>query len=356
VRLTPDNLPHIELIHADTRVGLADAPDATFGSCVTDPPYELVATGKSSPKKGYMNQQWDGSGIAFDPSFWAEVLRVLKPGAHLVAFGAPRTYHRLACAIEDAGFEIRDSLHWCTASGFPKSMNVAAKLSESDLAAAFDGWGTALKPAHEPIVLARRPIEGSVAATIAAHGTGAINIDACRVLDGRWPPNVLVTHDPGCGEMCVEGCVVAEVDGGPSGNISRVLAASHWDPTLDLLPLRYVPKPSRSERDAGLEHLTPRRLSDRAHDDRPGGDNPRNRTNTPRLNFHPTVKPVEVMRWLVRLVTPPGERVLEPFAGSGTTLMASVIEGFDATGFELTGDFLPIIEGRVNWAVRSAGG
>ena len=197
---------------------LLSLPEMSLDSCVTDPPYEL----------GFMGRTWDRSGIAFDPDSWRRVLRVLKPGAHLVAFGGSRTAHRITCAIEDAGFEIRDSLEWTYGSGFPKSLNCG------------DGRGTALKPSHEPIVLARRPLIGTVAATIAEFGTGALNIDACRVphasasdlaaheaqvaaikarggsmenswknssdlsnandvnTSGRWPPNTLLTHSSDC--------------------------------------------------------------------------------------------------------------------------------------------------------------
>lgn len=154
----------VVLLDGDCIAAMADMPEASVDSIVTDPPYEL----------GFMGRKWDASGIAFDPETWAAALRVLKPGGHLVAFGAPKNYHRLACAIEDAGFEIRDSLMWVFGSGFPKSHNLDGE---------WQGWGTALKPAYEPIILARKPLIGTVAENVLAHGTGALNIDACRVGD-----------------------------------------------------------------------------------------------------------------------------------------------------------------------------
>ena len=192
----------------DCRDVLAAMPDASVDSIVTDPPYELTAgkrggTGTASMNVnspagrarigtgGFMGQQWDATGIAHNVEMWAECLRVLKPGGHLLAFGGTRTFHRLACAIEDAGFELRDSvlnLHgggdcpwlaaWGFGSGFPKSLDVSKALQASDL---WRGWGTALKPAFEPIVMARKPLVGTVAANVLAHGTGGLNIDACRV-------------------------------------------------------------------------------------------------------------------------------------------------------------------------------
>jgi site-specific DNA-methyltransferase (adenine-specific) len=149
----------LDLRRGDSWELLKTLPENSVDACPTDPPYEL----------GFMAKAWDNTGIAYSHRFWAEVLRVLKPGAFLVSFGGTRTYHRMACAIEDAGFEIRDQLGWTFGSGFPKSMNCG------------DGRGTALKPAWEPICLARKPLIGTVAANLQAYGTGCLNIDACRI-------------------------------------------------------------------------------------------------------------------------------------------------------------------------------
>ena len=184
----------------DCRELMAGLAAESVDAIVTYPPYEL----------GFMGKSWDASGIAYDPEVWRQALRVLRPGGHLLAFSGSRTYHRMVCAIEDAGFEIRDQIMWLYGSGFPKSHNLDGDWS---------GWGTALKPAHEPIVVARKPFRGTVAANVLAHGTGALNIDGCRVGtestsrknyasigyggsngtfesgsdSGRWPANVI--HD-----------------------------------------------------------------------------------------------------------------------------------------------------------------
>lgn len=428
----------------DCRELLRALPDASIDSVVTDPPYEL----------GFMGKKWDASGVAYDVQTWREVLRILKPGGHLLAFGGTRTYHRMACAIEDAGFEIRDSIHWVYGTGFPKSLDVSKaidkdvghwrgrageKLSDNRAmsaanyertpkgdpvtaaAAAWEGWGTALKPAHEPIVVARKPLERTVAKNVLAHGVGGLHVDACRVGDevrynpaaankpggnalnmsavgmpeaegractGRFPPNVLLSHSSGCVEVgtrverghrgypdgpggngfhggvgreadgsrvephapipdrevpefeCTEGCPVAAIDqqSDPSG-------ASRF------FPVFYCAKPSRKERDLGCAALpdrTPGEMTDR-EDGSTGLRSPRagaGRTSGGR-NSHPTVKPLELMRWLVRLVTPPGGCVLDPFSGSGTTGMAALLEKCNFLGCELDEAYARIAERRI---------
>jgi DNA modification methylase len=512
---------------------LKDLPDASVDSIVTDPPYEI----------GFMGKGWDSTGIAYSVDLWRECLRVLKPGGHLLAFGATRSYHRMTVAIEDAGFEIRDSVHWMYGSGFPKSLDVSKAIDKrggatagfeefrdavkdamkrngapravltsalgnqmlshyltagsqpavpnardyrvirdtvglgsdwdhlfmdeagrevlgksdellgrksgiangtkghttvggtraeayditapaTDAAKQWAGWGTALKPAHEPVVVARKPLAGTVAANVLEHGTGAINIDGCRVgttvetwpktrsypfgggitygskdaptestqdaPDGRWPANIVFTHAADCDGVCVPGCPVAALDqqsgvsksskatgpkgrrpgssnlgntGGSKGDphpngetadqggASRFFTVTEWS-ELDA-PFRYVAKPGKKERNAGLDALPATRpvfgddggtyqgLSDSKH---------------PQANTHPTVKPVALMRWLVRLVTPPGGTVLDPFLGSGTTAVAAILEGVNWVGCEMTADYLPIITGRVNHAQKQADG
>ena len=468
--------------------------DASIDSIVTDPPYEL----------GFMGKSWDASGIAYQVELWAECLRVLKPGGYLLAFGGTRTYHRMAVAIEDAGFEIRDSIHWTYGSGFPKSLNVAKSIQAKKTtgkaspkgqrlaamgdiyqatplagtpgygttgnfqnkdtgskplavtdptAKQWDGWGTALKPSHEPIVVARKPLDGTVAENVQQYGTGAINIDATRVgtetitingqgndnmfhgnfsgeIDnptrtGRFPANTLLTHNHDCQQTgttnetvvttngkgfagsfdggtndnggaaqtfsspvwsCTPNCPIELLDQqsgiskdgtvgartgkyngyeggwgpqvgnsttyGGSGGASRFFHNSQWSQADDLTPFIYQAKPGKKERNAGLDGLEAKRHSDRVADNLPGGDNPRNRTNEAKQNFHPTVKPVELIRYLIKMVTPPKGTVLDPFLGSGTTAVAAILEGVEWKGCELTEDYLPIIKGRTAWATK----
>jgi site-specific DNA-methyltransferase (adenine-specific) len=338
-------------------------PDS-LDSCVTDPPYHLTSivkrfgadnaapakVGKTGAyaraSKGFMGQTWDGGDVAFQPETWAAVFRVLKPGAHLVAFSGTRTYHRMVCAIEDAGFEIRDQLAWCYGSGFPKSHNHPG------------GWGTALKPAWEPICLARKPLIGTVAGNIAAHGTGAMNIDGCRIeaegvdlgrnnnarsegtsyivqresarIDnsnglGRWPANIL--HD----------------------GSDEVMAAFPETKSGEFLP---------HHKSSGGTKIGTFDIRDRSGEDHPSyGDSgsaarffycaKATTEERGQGNNHPTVKPIDLMRWLCRLVTPVGGTVLDPFAGSGSTLIAADAEQFNAIGCELSPDYAAIAERRV---------
>lgn len=360
-----DKTPEVAIHVGDCREIIATLPDCSIDSIVTDPPYEL----------GFMGKKWDASGVAYDVTLWSECLRVLKPGGHLLAFGGTRTYHRMAVAIEDAGFEIRDSIHWLYGSGFPKSHNVSKSIDEAagakrkvvatrpltgngktmrsgfhqpdgtgagetvkqeifeitapatDAARQWEGWGTALKPAHEPIVVARKPLTGTVAANVLEHGTGALNIDGTRVdMGDEYDPTKIQRQQNSVG--AIEGAFGAASLIGKE--IPTYNARGRWpanvitDGSIDAEWVRYfyTAKASKGERNAGSTIE----------------------------NRHPTVKPLALMRYLVRLVTPPGGTVLEPFAGSGTTLAACVLEGFDAIGCELTDDYLPIIEGRIAWA------
>jgi site-specific DNA-methyltransferase (adenine-specific) len=422
----------------------------------------------------------------------------------------------MTSAIDDAGFDIRDSLHWIYGSGFPKSLDVSKAIDKAagaerevlgsrtlygtaastnpatgtldgssgvgaqkdvditapatDAAKQWSGFGTALKPAHEPIVVARKPLVGTVAANVLTHSTGALNIDGCRVgvtgadlaamsgrsgartsgqvfvskgdgnnweptPAGRWPANLVFTHAHNCAQVapgsststpaeevaggiwapsegkpagptysdtpavwkCADGCPVAELDGqsgdiptqktrtnperdpahsslfgvawggvrsnpgaGEQGGASRFFTVTEWDPTADVPPFRYVAKPSKRERNAGLDGL-PERPSVSAVGmgavTAKSWGNPDEvvyERKTTHANIHPTVKPVALMRWLVRLVTPPGGTVLDPFAGSGTTLVAATLEGFHSIGIELTDDYHPIIAGRIAWAEAQA--
>lgn len=320
------------------------ADGVTVHSIVTDPPYHLTNKGGGPHNKtpnaysraqagagstGFMGKAWDGGDIAFQPETWRLCYDLLPPGGHLLAFGGTRTYHRLVCAIEDAGFEVRDTISWLYGSGFPKSHNVGKAIDRAagaeraltkpgaihrggygddwdvghsgtrsrydepatDAARQWEGWGTALKPAMELICVARKPLDGTVAANVLARGTGAINIAACRVSNadyatGRWPANVV--HDGS-------------------------------DEVVSAFPCNTARFFYRAKAGA-----------------------------VDRLGFkHPTVKPVNLIRWLVRLVTPPDGTVLDPFAGSGTTGQACIAEGFNAILVEREAEYIEDIKRRI---------
>jgi DNA modification methylase len=374
----------------DCREALKHLPDNSVDSVVTDPPYEL----------GFMGKKWDSSGIAYDPAVWAECLRVLKPGGHLLAFGGSRTFHRLGVAIEDAGFEIRDTIAWISSKTFPKSLNVSKAIDKklgaerqvvgikrganilksnafadkainghnpnvavtapgSDQARQWEGWGTGLKQVVEPVVMARKPLDGTVAENTLAWGVGGLNIDESRIATsdsfgggakatsgfvngyendgwvagsekGRWPANVIL--DEVTAELLDEqsGVSVSKPteSGGYLGNSlavggSRVKAygSTHND-SGGASRFFYVAKASKRDRAEGLDFD----------------------------NSHPTVKPTALMRYLIKLVTPQGGVVLDPFTGSGSTGKAALLDGFQFVGVELTEEYLPIIEGRLRWA------
>jgi site-specific DNA-methyltransferase (adenine-specific) len=322
----------------DCRAVLKNLKSNSVDAVCTDPPYGFGFMGKDWDR--HKTQDWFVS--CFEPVF-----RVMKPGAHLLSFGGPRTYHRLGSALEDCGFEIRDSIHWIFATGFPKSLDLGG------------GAGTALKPAHEPIILARKPPEGTVIANFEKWGTGGLWIDECRVPfppgddsyqkgieraetpradfrggrfhtggavgrnhvvpsgmkpEGRWPTNLA---------MGPEAMEAAERAGVPG----------HFFPTF-----KYETKPTRDERDAGLDDLpekTGGELTGR-EDGAPGTQSPRagaGRTSGGK-NTHPTVKPINLMRWLVRLIARPGQRVLDPFCGSGSTGCACLMEEMEFLGID----------------------
>lgn len=303
-------MPHHTFIVGDVREALATLAGASIDACVTDPPYHLTAPRRNGPPRqfmnnpygrhrvgthGFMGEEWDGGDVAFRTDVWSAVKRVLKPGAHLVAFGGTRTYHRLACAVEDAGFEVRDMLEWLYGSGFPKSHNLEGE---------WEGWGTALKPAHEPVILARRPLsEKNVAANVSKWGTGALNIDAARLGPGRWPPNVALDvtaasmlddqtgeHPSGSAHVLRRGATTGAGMGYGSSAPGNVLNATYGD-SGGASRFFYVAKADVAERGPG--------------------------------NDHPTVKPVALMEWLTSLVTPPEGTVLDCFGGSGTTVIAA---------------------------------
>lgn len=369
----------ITLHHGDCLKAMDLMPENSVDAIVTDPPYHFVSIVKrfgkegSAPaqfgtdgafaraSRGFMGKEWDGGDIAFRPETWAKALRVLKPGGHIVAFGAPKNYHRLACAIEDAGFELRDSLMWVFGTGFPKSMDVSKAIDKAsgaerevigenpnhrsvsgvsyegvyagantgsalitapatDEAKQWAGWGTALKPAFEPIVLARKPLsEKTVAANVLRWGTGAINIDGCKV--GAGEPRKTQTGGMGRKANPVYGAFVqseTESIETTQGRWPANLAHDGSEEVLDLFP-----------KDAGRFFYSAK--ANKA--DRAGSK-------------HPTVKPVALMQWLVRMVTPPGGTILDPFAGSGTTAQAAINEGFNPIIVERESEYVTDIKNR----------
>lgn len=429
----------------DCRAVLGTLADASVDSIVTDPPYEL----------GFMGKCWDASGIANDADMWAECLRVLKPGGHLLAFSGSRTYHRMVCAIEDGGFEIRDQIMWLYGSGFPKSMNVAKAIQSgsgrpedirrmamgddyepsgrgrknydhggasamngesgawmpgTDAARQWQGWGTALKPAHEPICVARKPFKGTVAGNVLEHGTGALNIDACRVPTGdklggggesaastgkftndgwqrpwmadpealermastvranvqraeelgRWPANVIHDGSPEVLEAFPDAAGQqgrAKDDGSASANavygaLRNVTKNPEPRVELDKSAARffYCAKASRADRNDGLQD--------------PGAQFKKGTTlravevaaaaGELSGNTHPTVKPTDLMAYLCRLVTPPGGVVLDPFMGSGSTGKAAMREGFRFVGIDMTPEYVEIARARIDASWRAA--
>ena len=346
----------------------------SIDACVTDPPYGLTARrpgGRSDATKGavmggFMGMKWDSDVPSVE--IWKEVYRVLKPGAHLLAFFGTRTYHRGVCAIEDAGFEIRDQVQWLYGSGFPKSLNIGKSID------AKKGWGTALKPAHEPIVVARKPLIGTVAENVLAHGVGGLNIDGCRVGEtgarnngrkadsdiygklgpmervdygvGRWPANivhdgsdeVLAAFPDAPGQLADASRSSSRKTQNVYGDMKRGNGrdgeASADRRYTDEGGTNFAALPGQRRNDAGSAARFFYCAKANKKDRTPG-------------NNHPTVKPTDLMRWLCRLVTPPGGAVLDPFMGSGSTGCATVSEGFDFIGIEKDDAYFAIAERRI---------
>jgi site-specific DNA-methyltransferase (adenine-specific) len=437
------------IYHGDCLEVLRGLPDASVDSVVTDPPYGLEFMGKEWDRPwavtaeagvGYEGRddlrlpshrdsrnancqacggrargakrcacttpQWDRHPredmLAFGQwcELWAaECLRVLKPGGHLLAFGGTRTWHRLAVAVEDAGFEIRDSIAWLYGSGFPKSLDVskaidkAAGAEREDVyadnprnmdnevygkglgvaliqrrpatpdAARWSGWGTALKPAFEPVVVARKPLTGTVAANVLEHGVGGLNIDGCRI-PGIDPANAkrlgrnYTSEDTNFGDGQVQQIKAAVVGGNLAGRWPANVVLD--EDQADALDKQSGPAGSnstiRGKGASGSEFLAFGQRSQVSHDTRADGGASRffyvakaPARERPKVDgiAHPTVKPLTLMRWLCRLVTPPGGVVLEPFAGSGTTIEAALMEGFHVVAIEREDDYLPLIAARL---------
>ena len=413
----------------------------SIDSIVTDPPYEL----------NFMGKGWDNSGIAFQSDTWKKCYEVLKEGGYLLAFGGSRTSHRIACAIEDAGFEIRDTIMWLYGSGFPKSMNIGLAIDkkkgieskvigerkEHDIrnnnyannevsnktfmrqikkaTNEWEGWGTALKPSFEPIIVARKPFKGSLVDNVIENGVGGINIDECRIGNekiysltkdlsathgnnwgagtptpltgekvehtGRFPANTIIdetvanempvgSHTGHRSQKSIDNCInnrkerkgKTQCDTG--GNIKSI---TEYTDSGSVSRYFYCAKASKKDRDEGLEEFDDKYMafSNQAKAELKRGnvefkgneDNPMNFVNSVsvRKNTHPTVKPTTLMQYLVRLVTPNGGTVLDPFNGSGSTGKAVMYEnkerdkGYKYIGIELTDEYLPISKARIEY-------
>ena len=411
------------LLRGDCLVELRRIPDNSVDAVVTDPPYGLANTDPTHvvealtrwaqgdrdfipSGRGFMGKEWDA--FVPPPAVWDECARILKPGGHLLAFAGSRTFDLMTLSIRFAGFEIRDSIAWLYGSGFPKSMDVSKAIDKAagaerevvgrrkgaggmdamnysqgkravnysegrdgfdltapatDAAREWEGWGTALKPAFEPVVVARKPLIGTVAANVLAHGTGALNIDATRIGDevrinppgstnprtamddgwrtdaapraavGRWPANVALDESQAAALDAQSGTLTSGAN--PSRRGSDKFRTAYGD-------------------FAGHEVETPRRGVDK------GGASrffyvakaPKSERPVVDGTAHATVKPLAIMRWLIRLVTPPGGCVVDPFAGSGTTLEAAYLEGFEAIGCEMTPEYWPLVAARIERVTR----
>ena len=420
----------MQLINNDCIAAMKAMPDNSVDSIVTDPPYEL----------GFMGKSWDASGIAFNVDVWREALRVLKPGGHLIAFSGSRTYHRMAVAIEDAGFEIRDQIMWVYGSGFPKSHNIskgidkAAGLLENEAgdfrinkdgtagyapknagsyippkpqsaaAQQWDGWGTALKPAHEPMVLARKPLEGTVANNVMTYGTGGLNIDGTRVGSeggtklevtekdaglyspgtgllkrgygevveglGRFPANFI--HD-GSDEVVAlfpdtkSGAIKPYVRNKEYVNVDFLQGTNEVEKSFDYgdsgsaARFFYCAKASKRDRNEGLDGFEVKEIRggggrvadgyDESTKDLKEAARKYGAVKSAKANTHPTVKPTSLMQYLVKLVTPPNGTVLDPFMGSGSTGKACAYEGFDFVGIDQSAEYVEIARARIEYAV-----
>ena len=314
----------------DNLEALRSMPDDSIDAIVTDPPYGL----------SFMGKKWDYDVPSVET--WRECLRVLKPGGHLLAFAGTRTQHRIAVNIEDAGFEIRDMIAWVYGSGFPKSLNLKDEWA---------GWGTALKPAMEPITVARKPLRGTVASNVLEYGTGGLNIDGCRVAtDEQWNGYQL-ENDGKSVNAYGDGLNHRRSESHPHGRWPANLIHDGSEEVMELLDSAarffYCAKASNADRNEGLEGFDSKQQDQGRKDGNPGGDNPRNRGLRKRQNHHPTVKPTDLMRYLCRLVTPPGGLILDPYMGSGSTGKAAMLEGFRFVGCEMEPEYMEIARARI---------
>jgi site-specific DNA-methyltransferase (adenine-specific) len=375
--------------HANIKDLASNYDGELFDGILCDPPYEL----------GFMGKSWDSSGIAFDTEMWADLFNLLKPGAHLLAFSGSRTYHRMAVAIEDAGFEIRDMIEWVYGSGFPKSLNIgkavdkiqgnkrevvgtekidigmqggsmhsgrSVNVVDRDVTkgnSEWEGYGTALKPAHEPCVLARKPLEGTVANNVLKWGTGGLNIDGTRIPTGA-------NDDPrlgGKGEWHIKreqsdmtvSLPPATMGSSTLGRFPANLIHDGSDEVEAVFPNEssrffYTAKASKSERNAGLEGFEKKEVPQQYGLAQGETAQQTPHKNEPRANHHPTVKPLSLTKYLATLIKPPtGGRLLVPFSGSGSEMIGALQAGWEyVEGVELTEEYIPIAEARIAYWLK----
>jgi site-specific DNA-methyltransferase (adenine-specific) len=412
----------MQLINDDCIKAMSEMEEDSVDSIVCDPPYGL----------GFMGNKWDKLDSDFHDKWATEALRVLKPGGHMLAFGGTKTFHRLTVAVEDAGFEIRDCLMWLYGTGFPKSLNVSKAIDKmngnwrgkaadkisgnvsmtggnygsppigkpiSEEAKKWSGYGTGLKPAWEPIILARKPLsEKNVASNVLEYGTGALNIDGCRIevtagdnprlngkgvcnnrrpvsqntvslppmtlrshISGRYPANLLLDEEVGkmldqqSGNLHNAGSGTLQIIR-PAGkpyimngtNTKETIGKTFLD-NSGASRFFYCAKTSSSERNAGLEHLTKKQSGSLNGQSDTANLHP----ITKNQNFHPTVKPIKLMTYLVHLVTPQGGTVLDPFMGSGSTGCVAIQEGFDFIGIEKDKEYMKIARARIDKTTKA---
>lgn len=423
-----------KILQGDCLEKLDELEENSIDCIVTDPPYEL----------NFMGKGWDNAGVSFQKETWEKCLRVLKPGGYLLAFGGTRTYHRIACAIEDAGFEIRDCIMWLYGSGFPKSMDIEKAINKrdgvefkskpakgvgfmnanddgwhntlnqleqigesSDRAKNWKGWGSALKPSFEPIIVARKPLKGSLIDNVLQYGVGGINIDECRVgnekvsvhnapkgifangernrgsdtttyreHEGRFPANTILTYDEidfdeVCGGFPQSGSGKGGKPYSYEGkeynnketsmfNGDKPKSPSNYNDNGSASRYFYCAKASKKDRDEGLEDMPEKKIYG---DDmnwgygNTNGDNFGDRiANVKRRNTHPTVKPTSLMQYLIRLVAPKGATILDPFMGSGSTGKAVAYENkerdmnYSFIGIEQDPEYCKIAKARIDYA------
>ena len=394
----------VQIYNGDCQEEIRRVRPNSIDAIITDPPYGLTSTAARA-SKGFMGKEWDGSGIEYNVEMWKKCLKVLKPGGYLLAFGGSRTYHRIACAIEDAGFEIRDCIMWLYGSGFPKNMNIGLAIDKkngvespvigqneqilkkqakdlregkrkivdsfnngapgrnngfntvsADIRQAqnkWSGWGTALKPAYEPIIVARKPFNGSLVDNVIKYGVGGINIDECRV---AFNGDMWKTQKSGRSSRAYQSeetttaggvCTANDLGRFPANIILDTEEGEEWRRYF------YCAKASKKDRDEGLDSFE----KDITDDGRNKPiDNPYLRGKTLRHNTHPTVKPTALMQYLIRLVTPEGGAVLDPFMGSGSTGKAVMFEnrersaGYKFIGIEKDPEYCEIAKARIEHA------